>query len=60
MSDVNEEQAETGDSDSVSDDVIEAAVLDECLDESPRDRLEILMKNEGPAKYRTVKITESY
>jgi hypothetical protein len=48
MSDVNEEQAETGDSDSVADDAIEAAVLDECLDESLRDRLEILVKNEGP------------
>jgi hypothetical protein len=48
MSDVNEEQAKTGDSDSVADDAIEAAVLDECLDESLRDRLEILVKNEGP------------
>jgi hypothetical protein len=33
MSDVNEEQAETGGSDSVADGAIEAAVLDECLDD---------------------------
>ena len=46
MSDVIKEQAKHGDGDSVAD-AIESAELEEALEESPRDRLLILVKNEG-------------
>jgi hypothetical protein len=46
MNDVLEEEAEHGDSDSIAD-AIELAELEEALDESIRDRLLILIKNEG-------------
>ena len=47
MSDVLEEQEEGGDGDSV-DDAIECDELDQCLGESIRDRLQCLVKDEGP------------
>jgi hypothetical protein len=46
MRDVVEEQGEHGDGDSVAD-AIESAELEEALEESLRDRLFVLMKNEG-------------
>jgi hypothetical protein len=46
MSDVLEEEGEHGDGDSIAE-AIESAELEEALDESLRDRLLILVKNEG-------------
>jgi hypothetical protein len=46
MSDVAEEQAEHGDGDSIAE-AIESAELEEALEESLRDRLLVLVKNEG-------------
>ena len=47
MNDVIEEEAENGDGDSVGD-AMECAELDECLEETLRDRLQVLVKEEGP------------
>ena len=46
MNDVLEEQAENGDGDSIAD-ALESIEMDDCLEESIRDRLDILVKNEG-------------
>jgi hypothetical protein len=47
MRDVIEEQAKNGDGDSITD-AIKSAELDRSLEESLRDHLDILIKNEGP------------
>jgi hypothetical protein len=47
MNDVIEEGAENGDGDSVGD-AMECAELDDCLEETLRDRLQVLVKEEGP------------
>ena len=47
MNDVVEEEAENGYGDSVGH-ALECAELDECLEEMLRDRLQVLVKEEGP------------